>query len=141
MNTPIIPKDVNIGDTVTFSMYTVNSSGVNGITNGKVLGIVSGAALRFPDQAAATHPIMYPLIPQVPTGVPNNYRLYDYLLLSLVSEEIIEVGIPWINPITSVKVSGRVLSITINNFKDANTEAIQSLLIANGYEQIKITLS
>ena len=139
MSQLITTPDIQISDTLTFSLIGTTVTGISSLETCKVLGITSGEALRNPSDAAATHAALYPSM--LSGVIPNDYRKYDYLLLQRGDGSLVEIGLPWINPLTLLRISANILTIVIKNFPASDALTIRELLLANGYAQVQLTIT
>ena len=129
-----------LGDVVSFNIVGVMT--LNNVRDGILLGFESGNALRDPATAAANHANIYSAIPVSLTNpVPNDYTKYNYLLLKLVDNTVIEVGIPWINPVSISRLVRKTATVTITDWDVNQEQALTDLLTTNGYLNFIITVN
>jgi len=113
--------------------------GVQSFT-GKVLGVVNPRALPADSNAQVNHTNIWPSIPAEDQAlISNDFTSYNYLALATDSTTIVYIGIPWINANSLASVSNRLVTIQLNNFKEADYVRIKSLLTLNGYEVLSVS--
>ena len=131
---------LKLTDIITFNTFGIGT--VSNVVNGKLLGLESGNALRNPMAAAANHANIYSSIPNTLTSpVANDYTKYNYLLIQLVDNTIIEIGEPWINQISLTRLVRQTATIILIDFDSAELQSLTDLLVTNGYLSPSITLS
>jgi len=131
---------LNIGDTVTFNCYGLND--VPNVVNGILQGISSGNNLKYPSLAAVNHANIYSSLPsQNVMPVPNDYTKYNYLVIRMPDNSILEFGIPWIQPNSVSRLLMQTATVVIKNFDSSLVNSLSNLLMSNGYSDITISLS
>lgn len=128
-----------IGDIISFNTYGTGT--VNNVSNGTLLAFESGAALRNPTVAAVNHANIYSSLPIVVPPTSNDYTKYNYLLIQLSDNSIIEIGEPWIDPISLTRLVRQTATIILTDFDASNLASLSELLQVNGYTSTSITLS
>lgn len=120
-----------------FDVYPSTIIG-NDFKNVTVLGIVGyEQAIRDAD-IPAIHANVYPLLPQ---GTPEDPTQYDYLLVRTSAGRNTVLGIPWINLETVQLVESRKMSIVLDGVGSVDVDRVRSILVANGYNNISISLN
>ena len=123
-------NEIIINDQVSFATYGVGT--VNNVSNGIVLGICSGAMVQNKTAAMANHAIMYPNLP-TSTPVPNDYKKYNYWQIQLIDSTLVEIGIPWVNPLTLTRTSRKTCTTVLPDFDETRLQALRDLYVANGF--------
>ncbi len=119
----------NIGDHISFAVYPALLLG-NNFKNLKVESVVSAeVAVAMGFDVYAQHANVQPTLP---VGSPNSPTKYSFLLLRAVSNELICIGMPWINVSTITKVSTTNLQITVLGAGADKIELVRTALIAQG---------
>lgn len=129
--------DLVIKDTISFSCYGIGI--INNVVNGTLIGISDGANLRDPTTAAINHSNIYAALPIVPAPTPNDFTKYNYLVIKLTNNSIIEIGIPWVNISTLVRLTRQSVSVLVNDF-DGNTQRLKDILNDAGYLNLVINI-
>ena len=138
MSKSISVSDININDVINCTMY--GHTGLANISGGVVVGIIHGTNLLLPLVAVTHHANIYPTIP-VGSNVVNDYTAYNYLVVKLPSGYVIEVGIPWINPISVERVERSIATVTIKDFDNTREDELKALLISRGWTDIIVGLN
>jgi hypothetical protein len=132
-------ENIKINDIVSFYCYGVGI--VNGVVDGRVVSISSGLGLQNPVEAAVNHANIYSSLPTVPYNpIPDDYTKYNYFLIKLSNNELIEIGIPWINPTSLTRLLRGKIIVSINDFDVSQLPSLKELLTTNGYLNITITV-
>ena len=132
-------KDLNISDILTFLTYGNNT--VPNVTNGELLAIESGHFLRDPNKAAVNHSNIYSTLPPSNPRVADDYTSYSYLLIKLKDNSIVEVGIPWIQPVSLTRLVRKTATIIINDYDETLNASCVNALAALGFVNIDISVS
>lgn len=136
--------ELKIGDTVTWSHYSVVQP-VN-VNEALIVGFSNGYGLRDTAQAAVNHANVYSSIPVGNVVIPNDYRLYDYIVLQKLDyiDETdpqnpipvyitFEIGRPWIIPSSITRHNRETLVLQIEDFDTNKLDAIIRILKNNGF--------
>lgn len=124
-----------IGKTVTFQVYP---SGIisDDFTNVTVVGIVTHEAATAYIRPAILHTSVYP---SLPTGTPNDYRLYEYALIRKPDGVMTAVGLPWIKMETVVIADTIDIVVTIRGKGINDIDRIRQILVQNNIPNIEVT--
>lgn len=129
MPSPVNISNVILDDVVSFSTY---SGALSDIADGIVVGFSAGSTLRDPTNAATRHANIWPAIPEEDL-IANDFTSYDYVLIRKTDNQLIEIGIPWIIPVTLTRSLRATATIIINDFDPNKKDAIRELLALNGF--------
>lgn len=80
------------------------------------------------------------IYPYLPVGTVNDPKTYQYLLIRTQTGENTVLALPWINISTVVKVTSKVISITVNDANVDDSVKIRDSLILLGYSDFSITI-
>lgn len=131
-------SSINVDSIVNFSIYPVATFGAN-FNNVKIKAIIDAdIAIALGYNVAQLHAIVYPTLPQ---DTPNDYRGYQYILITNASNQRQIFGIPWIVDSSYNEVGNQTMTIIIDNVSPDDQIKIQKALSSNGYTALKITLS
>lgn len=122
---------LNLGDIITFNTY---GTSIPNVVNGTILSFESGTSLRNPPAAAVNAANIYGSLPQINgVSVPTNYTAYNYLLIQLPDGTELEIGYPWINPISLTRLTRATISIQVLDTDPSQVAVLQNLLTVNGF--------
>ena len=139
MSKAIMLLELALNDIISFNTY--GTGAINNVVNGVYLGSYIGLALRNPGVAATNHANVYPAIPVNPIlPVPNNYTKYNYLLIRLADNSLVEIGIPWIIPVSLTRQDRKQAIIVLKDFDPDQLSSLNELLDVNGYLNRTITI-
>jgi len=128
-----------INDVISFNTYGIV---LNNVVDGTLLGFTSGKSLRDPAQAAVNHANIYSSLPNTPSNPTiNDYTSYNYLVIELVDNSIIEIGIPWINPVSLTRLVRQTATIILTDVDPATQQSIVDMLVLNGYVNYTINFN
>lgn len=122
-----------------FSVYPKALLG-NDFQNVTILGTINYILANRVISCQEKHVQVYPYIP-VANGTPNDYRQYNYIDVRLASGEETVLGIPWIDASTIVLQQAQTINVAIGNVTAADVDKVRNCLVANGYNNVDITIS
>lgn len=132
-------KALKLNDIISCSLYGVGT--INTIVNGLIVSMTTGLGLNNPIAAAAEHANLYASIPvDLENPIPNDYTLYNYLVVKLPDATVIEVGIPWLNPITLTRLQRKTATVVLRDFDPDQLQTLQDTLNINGFVNRTITM-
>lgn len=102
-----------------------------------VLAILNYAVATNYINIESNHVNIYPYLP---VGTVNDPKTYQYLLIRTQTGENTVLALPWINISTVVKVTSKVISITVNDANVDDSVKIRDSLILLGYSDFSITI-
>jgi len=137
MATTISISELNLGDTVSFTLY--GNTGEPNVTDGVIIGQVTGQALVNKTAAATTHFNIYPTVPNS-NNTPNDPTAYNYLVILRTDGKTVEIGIPWISPLSVTRLLRGVAVVTIEDFDVSRTDELITLLRNNGFTRSTVTV-
>ena len=118
----------SIGKTASFKLRA-SAIIVTDYTDVTILAIGNHEVVPFIDPAAL-HASIYPTIAQY---APNDYRMYDYIIVRLANGTVTAVGEPWIDPVT-LKISSRTdVELRVTNADATDAAKIKTILASHGY--------
>lgn len=139
MAEPVAIKDVVIGDTVSFTLY--GAGVIPAVTNGVVVGFTTGEALRDPVTATVHHANVLPTIPAAENEIMGDYTSYQYLTIRLAGGDIIEMGVPWIIPVSLTRSYRSTATLTLQDFNPSRRADLLELLKINGYSKVTMLVT
>ncbi len=124
-----------IGKTVSFQVYP-SAILTDDFRDVKIVGVVNYEAANSYISTARMHTNVFPTLP---TGTPDDYRLYEYALIRKQDGKLTAIGVPWIRE-TSIEVTGTIeIIITIRDKGIDDIPRIRQILTQNGIGNIAIT--
>lgn len=131
-------SQIHIDTTVSFDLYPAHFLGTS-IKNAKVLGLVTAAmAMKMGFDAPAVHAAVYPTLP---SGTPNGYDKYQYVVLKLTNGDSTYIGVPWIKEATYVEEVIRNITIVIENVTPDQQNRIVAAISAVGSSVSSLMIS
>jgi hypothetical protein len=128
-----------IGQTYSFQVYPSNLLG-NDWNNVKVTSIMSyDDAMKLKD-VTSLHIKFYPYFGSQ-TNTPNDPSSYLYIKVKTQSGATTILGIPWIVDSSVVAVTAQTITATIANVTPQDVPKIQAALVANGYNNVSLTIA
>lgn len=85
----------------------------------------------------ALHAQVYPTLP---TGTPNDPRVFDYLMLKTATGSTTVIAKPWIKEDTIELIQAKTLVVTIDDVVASDISRIKNALLQNGYNKIDINI-
>lgn len=132
----IVTTDM-INKVISFTVYPSAIIGSN-FDNVKLLSILDAdTAISYGD-VVSLHEEVYPTIPEEFRPI-DDYRSYTYLLVRMANNSLSIVGLPWINGNIIVR-ENNVITVTINNVSGMDVEKVKRMCIANGYNDINVSI-
>lgn len=122
---------------VNFNLHPIGILGNNRV-NVRLLAILDADSAMAIADVKQMHINVYPTIPLIDRPA-DDFRSYQYLKIKQPNGSIEVIGIPWIEGQITTVVNN-VIRVTINNVGGADVEKIRKALIANGYDEISLTL-
>lgn len=127
----------NLGDTISFQVYPSLVLG-NNFKNLKVESVVSAeVAISQGFDVYALHANVFSTLP---VNTPNAANRYSYLLLRNVNNEMVCVGMPWINQSTIVASQTTNLEIMVLGAGADKIQLVREALVAQGLTVGTITV-
>ena len=128
--------DFKIRGVYSFDVYPAPLLGTN-FKNVTVLAVMDFETANNEFDALARHVNYYSYLP---TGTPNNPAAYDYIKIKTTADNVIIIGIAWINMSTVVEVESRTATVTIKNITATDVPRIKNALVQNGFNDIAIDI-
>lgn len=123
------------GQTVSFELHTRVLA--NEFQNVTYLGEVNYEIASTFDDLDATHANIYSTLPE---GIPDDPRMYNYILVKLASGSRKPIGIPWIKDPVKI-ITSSVITIVVKDASANDTAVIKRALNAYGFTDIVITVN
>ncbi len=124
-----------IGKTISFQVYP-SAILTDDFRDVKIVGVVNYEAANQYISTARMHTNVYPTLP---TGVPDDHRLYEYALLRKQDGKLTAIGVPWIRE-GSINVTGTIeIMITVRGKGIDDIPRIRQILTRNGIDDITIS--
>lgn len=130
-------NEVKLGDIISLNIYGV---GLNNIVSAEVVAFTTGKYLSNKPAAALNHANIYPTIADN-ANIPDNYQAYDYIQLKRVDGDVIEIGKPWIIPLSVTRQERVTALVAIPDFDNNDIVRLKSVLANAGWSESIITLS
>lgn len=89
------------------------------------------------DQIEIKHRQIFPLLP---SGTPDNYTLYDYLVFKDSVNNKYVFGIPWIDSNTIIQSNAGTLTLTLPNANNRDIKNLSDIMNLGGYKNYTIDL-
>lgn len=137
MSDPARPEDFELESLYDFTTFAPTILGTfRGV---RVKGIIDHQlAFNFIDPAAM-HANVYSSLPQ--DQVPDDFRKYSYLVLTMPNDQKTAVGLPWIER-SSVEKRGRgKATIVIDDVASSDLSKVQKALSSNGFKVSSVELN
>ncbi len=103
--------------------------------NVTVLGTVGyELAAKYAD-IYALHAQVYPTLP---SGTPNDPRVFDYIMIRTATGSTTVLAKPWIKEDTIELIEAKTIVVTIDNVSASDVSKVRNALVQNGYNQLDI---
>ena len=124
-----------IGKTVGFQVYP-SAILTDDFRDVKIVGVVNFEAANTYISTARLHTSVYPTLPD---GTPDDYRLYEYVLVRKQDGKLTAIGVPWIRE-SSIEVTGTIeIIVTIRDKGIDDIPRLRQILTQNGIGNITIS--
>lgn len=126
----------NVGTTYSFDVYApqILGSSFKNVVLMLNADYESAAELR---DVEAIHAQIFPLLP---AGTPNNPAAYPYIRVKTSSGAKVVLGVAWIRQDSIVSTTSDIADVVVSNITVADLPKIKNALLANGYENVEVTL-
>jgi len=104
----------------------------------KVLSILDPDTARLFADIVSQHIAVYPHLPE---GTVDDAFGYSYVKLRLPDDQIVVLGLPWIDENSVEVVNHTTLTVKINSTSQEDINRVRQALLANGFEDFTITPS
>jgi hypothetical protein len=123
--------------------FDTNAASVLGqsFENVTVLSLMDPQSANNVIDIVGMHAAVYPLLVQAGLSVPNDPSQYNYLKIRTQAGKVTCLGMPWINESTITATTNQVITAVIAGVTAADVQGVQNALIANGYNQFKVTIT
>lgn len=129
-----------LGQTLSFDVYPAAVLGQS-FENVTVLGLIDPGTANGSIDIIGMHAAVYPYLLQAGLNVPNDPTQYNYIKIRTQSGKVTVLGMPWINESTIVATTNQVITAVVSGVTAQDVQGIQNALIANGYNQFKVTIT
>jgi hypothetical protein len=128
-----------IGQTYSFQVYPSALLG-NDWNNVKVTSVMSYEDAQKQKDVASLHIKFFPYFgPQ--TNTPNDPSSYLYIKVKTQSGAYTILGVPWIVDSSVMLVTAQTVTATISGVTPSDIPKIQAALVANGYNNVSLTIA
>lgn len=108
------------------------------LDHGLIIGISKGISLRDSQTASVNHLNIYETLPSnIKQLVPNDYTKYNYLVIKLANNEIVEIGMPWIEESSIVIYQSTNAIITIPSCDQIALNKIITFINSLGFTNVQ----
>lgn len=123
--------------------FDTNAAAVLGqsFANVTVLSLMDPQSANNVIDIVGMHRAVYPYLLQAGLNVPDDPTQYNYLKVRTQSGKVTCLGMPWINESTIQATTNQVITAVISGVTSQDVQGVQNALIANGYNQFKVTIS
>lgn len=128
-----------IGQTYSFNVYPSSLLGTDW-QNVLVTSVMSYADAQNQKDVTSLHNQFYPFF-GTQTNTPNDPASYLYIKVKTQNGDITILGVPWITDSTVVAVTAQTVTATIANVTPQDVPKIQAALVANGYNNVLVTIA
>lgn len=127
-----------IGQTYSFQVYPSNLLG-NDWNNVKVTSVMSYEDAMKEADVTSLHVQFFPYFgPE--TNTPNDPSSYLYIKVKTQNGATTILGVAWINTATVVAVTAQTITAVIANVTPQDVPKIQAALVANGYNNVSVSI-
>lgn len=123
------------GKFVTFQLYPAAIITDN-FTNVKIVGTTTFEGAQAYISPQRLHSMVFPTLP---SGTPNDHRLYRYALVMRHDSTITAVGMPWIKEGSVVVHGAMELNVTIRGKTAADVALLRQVLMENNFTDFEIS--
>lgn len=123
-----------LGKMVSFQLWP-STIITDDFTQVKIVGVVGSEAAQSYISPARQHTLVYPMLPE---GTPNDYRLYDYILVRKQDNTLTAVGIPWVKESTLTVIGSTEYVVTIRDKTNDDLALLRRVLMENNFTNFSI---
>lgn len=124
-----------LGKVVSFQIYP-SAIITDEFTNVRLIGLINYEVATGYIEPASMHANVYPTLP---TGTPNDYRLYEYVIIRKADGKMTALGLPWIKEDTIVVAGSTDLQITIRGKSIDDIPRLRQILTTNNFTDFDIS--
>lgn len=116
--------------------FMTHASALLGTFKGvRVIGTVTHEGVRGYIDPAASHAAVYGTLPE---GIPDNYKQYNYLVITQPNGNTTALGLPWIDENSVHKKEFGEANARIINVSVEDRDKIRNALTSNGFQVANI---
>lgn len=127
-----------IGKVISFQLYPAALI-TDSFSDVKVIGLTNYEAASAYISPAQLHATVYPTLP-TNKNIPNDYRLYEYVLLRKADGKLTALGVPWIKEETITVSSTVELQVIIRGKSIDDIPRLRQILSQNNFLDFEVSM-